>query len=433
MGIDLLPARCTPGLVKPNSQNVWYIGHGSQIDIQMANFAMNVFFKLYVNGIDCQVSIFDHLPYECCIKSSTSESAEYHCNQFNAFMNVFRDGILIPTTYKSPQLIHICPQYAVGSSKIGQRLFETQTYMQISKDRTEDCAISKTQYEITKYLCTENRRKLMENKSYDFGIITVLPEELNAIINVFNLKRLTSKFGERVFYTGSVLSESGTARSIICTQTVNQGEMSASNAYHEMKAKYRPSIIFLIGIAGGVVNKKKDENASSTRPELDLCDVVIAKSIIDYEMRKETGAGVDHRGQVFNANASIALIVNDFLVRIEQNPIDAVENSKNNTINVLFEAIGSGNAVIADDNSPTRNWLKQYNSKVAAVEMEASGVSSSFYETAVIDDCVKGLVVVRGISDLADIDKALCKQYRGPAAQNAALVSKILMEQFPEM
>lgn len=273
----------------------------------------------------------------------------------------------------------------------------------------------------------------MENRSYDFGIITILPEELNAIIDVFNLKRLTFKFGERVFYTGSVLSESGTAKSIICTQTVNQGESSASNAYHDMKAKYRPSIIFLIGIAGGVVNKKDGENDPTTRPELDLCDVVIAKSVIDYEMRKEKAAGIDHRGQVYNANASIALLINDFLTRIYQNPIDAVEKSKNDTINVLFETIGSGNAVIADDNSPTRNWLKQFNSKVAAVEMEASGISSSFYETAAIDDSVKGLVIVRGISDLADVDKTMCKQYRMPAAQNAALVSKMLMEQFPEM
>ena len=150
-------------------------------------------------------------------------------------------------------------------------------------------------------------------------------------------------------------------------------------------------------------------------------------------MRKEKAAGIDHRGQVYNANASIALLINDFLTRIYQNPIDAVEKSKNDTINVLFETIGSGNAVIADDNSPTRNWLKQFNSKVAAVEMEASGISSSFYETAAIDDSVKGLVIVRGISDLADVDKTMCKQYRMPAAQNAALVSKMLMEQFPEM
>ena len=273
----------------------------------------------------------------------------------------------------------------------------------------------------------------MESKSYDFGIITILPEELSAIINVLNLKRLTTKYGERVFYTGSVISESGIAKNVICTQTVNQGESSASNAYHDMKDKYHPAIIFLIGIAGGVASKMNGENNSEVRPELDLCDVVIAKSVVDYEMRKETADGIDHRGQVYNANAAIALIVNDFLTRIYQNPINAVEKSKNETINVLFEAIGSGNAVVADDNGPTRNWLKQFNSKVAAVEMEASGISSSFYETAAIDNSVKGLIIVRGISDLADVDKVLCKQYREPAAQNAALVSKMLMELFPEI
>lgn len=99
----------------------------------------------------------------------------------------------------------------------------------------------------------------------------------------------------------------------------------------------------------------------------------------------------------------------------------------------MFEAIGSGNAVIADDESATTDWLKGYNSKVAAVEMEATGVSASFFETETNDNEVKGVVIVRSISDLADTDKALCKMYRIPAAENAAVIAEMIMQQFPEL
>ena len=64
--------------------------------------------------------------------------------------------------------------------------------------------------------------------------------------------------------------------------------------------------------------------------------------------------------------------------------------------------------------------------------MEASGVSSAFYERRLGNHAVQGLLVIRGISDMADVDKALTKAFRKPAAQNAVLVTKKLMEIFPD-
>lgn len=101
-------------------------------------------------------------------------------------------------------------------------------------------------------------------------------------------------------------------------------------------------------------------------------------------------------------------------------------------LHVLFEPIGSGNAVIGNELSEIVTWLKNVNSKVAAVEMEASGISSAFYESRLSDHAVQGLLVIRGISDMANVDKARTKAFRKPAAQNAALVTKKLMEIFPD-
>ena len=194
-----------------------------------------------------------------------------------------------------------------------------------------------------------------------------------------------------------------------------------------------PKIVFLVGIAGGITNYGVSQNGTNNeRLELDLCDVVIAKSVIDYELRKETNDGVEHRGQIYSIDAAVAAVVNDFLVTLQTEKFHSAEGSKNADVNILFEAIGSGNAVITKDLSETKSWLKNVNSKVVAVEMEATGISSSFYESTLNKNGVKGLMVIRGISDLADTEKSLCKQYRSAATKNAALVTKKIIEIFPD-
>ena len=196
-----------------------------------------------------------------------------------------------------------------------------------------------------------------------------------------------------------------------------------------MANKYRPKFVFLIGIAGSILDSQKGEiHNPDKRMELDLCDVVIAKSVIDYELRKETDKGTEHRAHHHDGVS----VVNDFLLTLETTPLSVAEGSKNDTLHVLFEPIGSGNAVIGNELSEIITWLKDVNSKVAAVEMEASGISSAFYESRLSDHAVQGLLVIRGISDMANVDKALTKAFRKPAAQNAALVAKKLIETFPD-
>lgn len=433
--INELPQNCKP---KPHGEDkspgIWYIGHGTRIDQQITSFAMNVFYKLFLNGIDCQVTIFDSLKYDICITSSSSEYAEYHCNQFNTFIELFKDDVLFNPSKKGPRLIHITPSHMLDVSHTYDKLRKTTSYQMKSCTEKDDFNISKSKYTITSYICTEERRHPMHSdQSIDFGIITILSEELSSIINIFSLQKIPAKFGERIYYSGNIVSaESGDTRSVLCTQTINQGELSVAHAYSDMVAKYHPKIVFLVGIAGGVLNSgTKKKKQTDSRPEQDLCDVVIAKSVIDYELRKETSGGVEHRGQVFNVDARIATVINDYLTMLHSDAAVAVEGSKNDTINVLFDAIGSGNAVIANELSSITAWLKTVNSKVAAVEMEATGISSSFYETALTNNEVQGLIIVRGISDLANTDKALCKKYRIPAAKNAAIISKQIMELFP--
>lgn len=433
MRIDELPQKYKP---EPNSgkcsPGIWYIAHGPNAESQITSFAMNVFYKLYVNNIDCQVSIFDSLRYDCCIKCSSAEYAEYHCNQFNTFMELFKDDVLFPIETSGPRFIHICPKHLEKSSKARERLQQTTLYQQSHTFEKNDQSITKDTYNITSYKCTESRKIVMNlSKKYDFGIITILPEELDAVKRIFNMQKLPSKFQERIFYSTTINStEDNALKSVVCTQTIDQGELSVINAYNDMVQKFHPKILFLVGIAGGILNNSK--NADTERLELDLCDVVIAKSVIDYEMRKESKEGVQHRGRSFDINVSAAAVINDFISSLQDSPISSVRGGKNDTINILFDAIGSGNAVIAHDLSSIKLWLQSYNSKVAAVEMEATGISSAFYESVLSSQNTQGVIIVRGISDLADVDKALCKKFRSPAAQNAAMVTRKIMEIFPQ-
>lgn len=418
-----------------NSQDMWFIGYGHQIGGLMANFSRRIFYRLYQNGIDCQITYFERLSYDTCIKSNSSEFAEYHCNQFNTFVEQFKKAILFPEKIQFPCIRQICTNQVLEKSMLkpllqkDKRFKEENTYIKQS-------AVSKHEYQITEYVCIEKRVDMEHGsaKTFDFGIITILPEETDAVCQVLSLHRCPSKFGKRTYYIGEIDPQDvGKVRHVICTQAIDQGESSVISAYNDMMNQYQPKFVFLIGIAGSILDSQKGKKAlPGERRELDLCDVVIAKSVIDYELRKETANGVEQRGRMYNVSAESAAIINDFLVTLENQPLTAIEGSKNATLHVLFEPIGSGNAVIGNELSRIVTWLKEVNSKVVAVEMEAAGISSAFYEKELSEHNVKGLLVVRGISDMADVDKELSKPFRKPAAQNAALVAKTLMAFFPE-
>lgn len=436
MEIRELPQKYKPEpLFDTAAQDMWYIAHGIRMDQRIAFFAKNIFYRLYQSNIDCQIAIFEKLSYDSCIKSNSSEFAEYHCNQFNNFIEPFKKDVIFPQQNHAPCILHICQNHLLESSRCQEEFEKDACYRLVDSVEKTGPALSKTNYRINKYVCTAERKVVMDlSNAFDFGIITILPEEMDAAKQILSLRKLPHKFGERIYYAGEVDSQEGMdARRIICTQTIDQGEFSVINAYRDMMDKYHPKFIFLIGIAGSILNSQNSIlSHSDERLELDLCDVVIAKSVIDYELRKETDKGIEHRARIFDVSAESISVVNDFLVALETTPLAATEGSKNDTLHILFEPIGSGNAVIGNELSEIVTWLKDVNSKVAAVEMEASGISSAFYESRLSNHAVQGLLIIRGISDMANVDKARSKAFRKPAAQNAALVARKLMETFPD-
>lgn len=439
--VPIIEIRELPQIDKPtplddnSSQDMWFIAHGPRIDKQVFAFITSVFYNLYRSDINCQITMFERLSYENSIKSNSSEFATYHCNQFNTFIEGFKEDILFPKYIREPCIIHVCPSHLVENSNYIESFSKHPYFRLVKSIEKHGSILSNETYKLTQYNCTLERKTDMSKLPvFDFGIITILPEEMDAVIRIFSLQKLPSKFGERVFYTGKLdTSVARKGRRIVCLQAVAQGETSVISAYHDMVDRFHPKFVFLVGIAGGIAKPSVEpQRKENERAELDLCDVVIANSIIDYETSKEDGDILRHRGRIFPTSAESAAIVNDFLLTLENEPIHSSKDSKNETLHVLFEPIGSGNRVIGNELSETRKWLASVNNKVAAVEMEATGINSAFYESRFSNQSVQGLLVVRGISDMADVDKSKSQPFRKPAAQNAAIVVKKIMEMFPK-
>ena len=114
----------------------------------------------------------------------------------------------------------------------------------------------------------------MENNYYalDFLIITALNEELKAVVSKlesFKVEKFDTKMKRRAF-TCFIKDD----YKIIAFSINGMGRVQAALATSEAINIWKPRVILLAGIAGGVKGK------------VELGDVIIPKEIYDYELRK---------------------------------------------------------------------------------------------------------------------------------------------------
>lgn len=259
----------------------------------------------------------------------------------------------------------------------------------------------------------------MGGKASHVGIITILEEEAYAVKKVLALVEEKYKIGERLYYSGAVKGD-GCFHQVVMSQTIAQGTTSVISTYKDMMQKYNPKIVILTGIAGGISEKCQ------------YCDVIIANQIICYDLHKETPDRIIRRGNVYHVKSTLIPVVQRLLSRNIESKIPSAEGSISDAIKVYSAPIGSGSAVIANELSETVQWMREFNDKTEAVEMEAAGLSSAFYEDDLNSNGARyGVLCVRGISDLANEEKEYMTNYRKPAAENAAIVVKEIIGLLP--
>ncbi|HYQ67875.1 hypothetical protein [Actinophytocola sp.] len=239
---------------------------------------------------------------------------------------------------------------------------------------------------------------------WHFGIVTVLAEETRAVLDVLELTD-DGATGQR-FYTGRLDVPGGTVN-LVVTQPSVQGQRAIAPALTNLRDRYDPAVIALVGIGGGVHGR------------VALNDVVVATRAVYYEGRRLLPGRTLRRGQELQAPSVITHSVNAFFTASGE-PARLSE-----AFNVYNGLIGTGEAVIADAESDIRRYLSYYNEKVMVVETEAGGLAQFCHDATTRSGAPVGWVVVRGISDHADVAKN--EQHHDSAAKNAAQTLRYLI------
>lgn len=263
----------------------------------------------------------------------------------------------------------------------------------------------------------KDRNKQIRN-IMDVGIITIVAEELASVTDYFKEnKTFYEKRGTqtaRTYYFGKSKDKLGKELNIVATQAIEQGNRSVIVAYNALAEEFNPSLIVLLGI-GGSIHK-----------DVSIGDVAICESTYYYDKRAETSVGTKHRLDSFKINAWTKELIRRYHHenKTEEPSFDAAENNPTPKFKSYFGPIGTGEAVIKYKEAEERKWLISVNDKTLAVETEAGGVAQQFFEDELnYSRRAKGIIVLRGISDKADIEKK--DEWRLAASKNAM---KVLQE-----
>lgn len=413
--VILLPDNYKPNVSQESAQ-VWIIAKGDNGYKSLLRIGLNILFSLKHN---VSVVMFHDVGYVNAIKQSDRPIADYFCCMFYDFLQSF-DYSSMFTVNSDPRFIYYISSHRYKKHNLIEYMESIKAnnyYKLISENEisnSENIAFKKITYQLKggKYAMEDQ-----ENKN--IGIITILPEESNAVINQLKLVSKTTPIGSRLYYEGHINGKE-TQHSIVMTQQIDQGQQSVISAYYDMVNKFHPRIIFLVGIAGGI------------HADIDCCDVIIGNEIIGYDKQKDTHKGIQRRGSSFKINASVIPYIQQLQLQVTEKPLKSVKDSKSDIFSLFFENIGSGSAVIANKLSSITKWIHDYNDKVYAVEMEAYGLNSAFYEEAInSQSSTIAVCVIRGISDHADSKKSKDSNFRIPAANNAAIVLSELIKNIP--
>jgi nucleoside phosphorylase len=224
--------------------------------------------------------------------------------------------------------------------------------------------------------------------SVDFGVVTALPMERDAVVRRLqdSQKVRDEAIDIRTYHLGEVTVSKGSYR-VAVVLTSDMGNVDAAAAASDLIRHWDPRYLFMLGIAGGM-----------PRDNLHLGDVVVADQVIEYEYAKELEGTSDIRQRVHRC---CPLLLDR--VREMSNwrgdiglpcPASGGERPR-----LFVGPIASGNKVVASEMA--RENIRKIHSRILAIEMEGEGVAAAAWQAAT----PKQVMVVRGISDLADAAK----------------------------
>jgi nucleoside phosphorylase len=191
----------------------------------------------------------------------------------------------------------------------------------------------------------------------------------------------------RTLDQGNFTSAKGASWRLLLAQPVEKGPHSMQSIVKDVLAEVRPELLLMVGMCGGIEENGATENA-----------VIAAKQVLNYEPQRLRPAGPSLTPSSYRCDPRIADCINAIARRGE---IGAAVEEGDAPIELLLKAIGSGEKVIDDLNSPERANIVRLSGDLVGVETEGHGLYHPLWE-----DLLKGApppyALVKGVSDLVD-------------------------------
>lgn len=245
----------------------------------------------------------------------------------------------------------------------------------------------------------------------DVGLLTPLPEETHEVVtwlkSASDYDRKRDQSG-RYHYFGTVQLEGSLSLRVAVVQPFKPGQLSMGRALESLSTNHRPRLTILMGIGGGVSGKP-------------IGDVVVATGVTNYDPSADTEEGTQREMDPYSIGRKTRGFLNDFFQ--EYGASVPLRTDGEITYYLTMGPIGSGSVVVRKVDSEITKSLKAANRKTDIVETEASAVAAAFFEDR---DSNEHFLVVRGISDRADVDKN--DDDHKLACENAVLGVKKLIE-----
>lgn len=273
----------------------------------------------------------------------------------------------------------------------------------------------------------------MSDRIIDIGIITVIPTEIDAITDVFKVKKTLHSTGNvrNIPYLKAELDSERSQRklSIVISFVQGQGNTESAITTTNFLHDWYPRLMCLVGISAGISGKVK------------IGDVILPKTIHDYTLRKYENGTYFPRSRAFSRLDLLDDCLKLFPIRqenfaqlcknqlgkeiaaakIKAEKMKLTDSQFTTDLRICDGNLISDNVLIRDSNYFSQKLIGN-DDRCQGGDMEASG----FARACDIERKDFPWLVVRGISDFGDADK--CDDFQSLAAKSACIALKEIIE-----
>jgi nucleoside phosphorylase len=262
----------------------------------------------------------------------------------------------------------------------------------------------------------------------DLGIVVALKEEFRILFERFEARHTRVQEDARSYYIFEVATLAGERPyRVVATLVGEMGTNRTGVVTEKMLSRWNPSTVVVVGIAGGI------------HKDVRVGDVVVASEVSNYIEGAKAADGIggtlfQRAGDAFKPNhAFVDRIRNfEFANRASFRKWEQSSESRCQALGPIIQAIGddsivalkpaqreghvaSGPLVVTSSNFVA--WIREGDRSCLCVEMESGGAMI----TAHMDPAHRDVLVLRGISDLADERKAALDKIGGGAFRRYAM------------